>query len=152
MGPRFRMGGIGRHLTPGPPADNDGPRGPRSPGQAAAGPTGGASRLPRWVAVTNNARERLRMLKTYFDDLSADLAREIERIREFFATHKPSAGTNREDLVAKLLKSHVLPTVGVETVVLCSPVPGNFRTSRTSFSLTGNRTTLSTEPDQSHCG
>jgi hypothetical protein len=60
------------------------------------------------------------MLKAYFDYLSADLTRESDRIRQFFATHRPSAGTNREDLVAKFLKSHILPTVGVETGLVLS--------------------------------
>lgn len=54
------------------------------------------------------------MLKRYFDDLTEDLARESERIRAFFATHALSAGINREELVARLLRAHIIPSVGVE--------------------------------------
>jgi hypothetical protein len=60
------------------------------------------------------------MLKRYFDDLTSDLLQESERIRRFFATHALSAGINREDMVAKLLQSHVLPAVGVETGLVLS--------------------------------
>lgn len=60
------------------------------------------------------------MLKKYFDDLTADLSRESERIREFYATHRPSAGTNREDLVAKLLAGHIIPCIGIETGLVLS--------------------------------
>lgn len=55
------------------------------------------------------------MLKAYFDDLTNDLRRESDRIRAFFATHKPSAGANRESLVANLLRGQLLPSIGVET-------------------------------------
>jgi hypothetical protein len=55
------------------------------------------------------------MLKNYFDDLTADLSVESERIRKFFATHKLSAGENREGLVAKLLAGHLIPSATIET-------------------------------------
>lgn len=60
------------------------------------------------------------MLKQYFDDTTANLNRDSNRIREFFATHVPSAGSNREDLVAKLLKSYILPLAGVSTGLVMS--------------------------------
>lgn len=60
------------------------------------------------------------MLKGYFDDLTADLNKESERVRRFFATHRPSAGTNREDLVAKLLSGHIVPNAGIETGLVLS--------------------------------
>jgi hypothetical protein len=60
------------------------------------------------------------MLKKYFDDLTSDLNRESLRIREYFKTHHPSAGANRENLIAGLLRQHVLPSVGVETGLLLS--------------------------------
>lgn len=60
------------------------------------------------------------MLKDYFDELTDDLARESDRIRQYFASHVASAGANREDLVAKLLRSHILPAAGVETGLILS--------------------------------
>jgi hypothetical protein len=60
------------------------------------------------------------MLKKYFDDLNGDLNRQSERIREFFATHRLSAGENREDIVAGLLKDHILPMAGIGTGLVMS--------------------------------
>jgi len=60
------------------------------------------------------------MLKGYFDDLTTDLTRESERIRRFFASHCPSAGSNREALVAKLLAGHILPCIGIEAGLVLS--------------------------------
>jgi hypothetical protein len=60
------------------------------------------------------------LLKQYFDDLNADLNRSSERIRQFFATHAPSAGSNRESLVANLLKDYILPQAGVGSGLVMS--------------------------------
>ena len=74
-------------------------RGPTRPtnrtGELTAGPTGGKLHGgPAGILENENARERLRMLKTYFDDLSADLARELRtnsrvlRYSQAVRTHK----------------------------------------------------------------
>ena len=60
------------------------------------------------------------MLKKYFDDLNGDVNRQSERIREFFSTHRLSAGENREDIVAGLLKDHLLPMAGIGTGLVLS--------------------------------
>lgn len=46
-------------------------------------------------------------LPNYFADASKHLQHELERIRRFFASHKPTAGENREGLVAEFLKQHL---------------------------------------------
>lgn len=43
------------------------------------------------------------LLPQYFEDLSKNLNDESERIKKFFKTHAVTAGSNREDLVAKFL-------------------------------------------------
>lgn len=60
------------------------------------------------------------MLEQYFSDVTADLNRNSQRIRTFFSTHAPSAGNNREDMVAKLLKEHILPLAGIGTGLVMS--------------------------------
>ncbi|RWY66193.1 DUF6602 domain-containing protein [Rhizobium sp. WSM1325] len=60
------------------------------------------------------------MLKQHFDNLTDDLNRQSERIRDFYKTHAPSAGTNRESLVAKLLESYLLPAAGVSAGIVAS--------------------------------
>lgn len=60
------------------------------------------------------------MLKQYLDDLTNDLNRNSERIRQFFATHHLSAGENREELVSNLLKEHILPMAGISTGLVMS--------------------------------
>jgi hypothetical protein len=60
------------------------------------------------------------MIKDYFDDANRDLSRESARMRRDFATHRHSAGTNREAIVADLLKRHLLPSVGIETGLVAS--------------------------------
>lgn len=60
------------------------------------------------------------LLKQYFDDLTADLNRDSERIRQFFRTHAPSAGINREGLVANLLTDHILPQAGIGSGLIMS--------------------------------
>jgi hypothetical protein len=62
----------------------------------------------------------LNLLQQYFDELSADLNRSSEQIRLFFKTHAPSAGSNREDLVANLLKDHIFPQTGVGSGLVMS--------------------------------
>jgi hypothetical protein len=60
------------------------------------------------------------LLKAYFDGLTDELNRNSEKIRQFFATHAPSAGSNREDLVANLLKGYILPQAGVSSGLVMS--------------------------------
>lgn len=60
------------------------------------------------------------MLKQYLEDLSDDLNRNSERVRQFFASHRLSAGENREELVANLLKDHILPMAGIGTGLVMS--------------------------------
>ncbi|MDP2802024.1 MAG: hypothetical protein Q8O26_09090 [Phreatobacter sp.] len=60
------------------------------------------------------------MIKDYFDEISHGLARESERMRKDFATHRQSAGTNREAIVCKLLRQHILQSVGIETGLVLS--------------------------------
>jgi hypothetical protein len=45
----------------------------------------------------------------YFSFISKDLKQKSDLIRQWYATHHPSAGTNREDLLQKLLRDF-LPT------------------------------------------
>ena len=43
----------------------------------------------------------------YFKNISKKLNSDSDEIRTFFASHRPSAGANREGLIAEFLKSHL---------------------------------------------
>ncbi len=47
------------------------------------------------------------MLNKYFEDISSELERKSQSIRDYFATHKPSAGANREGMVASSLSTYL---------------------------------------------
>lgn len=47
------------------------------------------------------------MIRSYFSDVSAELNRRSNEIRSWFATHRPSAGQSREDLVSKFLNDYL---------------------------------------------
>jgi hypothetical protein len=47
------------------------------------------------------------LLKQYYSDISKQLNAESAKIKNAFKTHKPTAGTNRESLVAKFLQENL---------------------------------------------
>lgn len=47
------------------------------------------------------------MLHKYFEDISSELERKSQSVREYFKTHKPSAGANREGMVASFLEDYL---------------------------------------------
>ncbi len=47
------------------------------------------------------------MLHKYFKDISCELERKSQTIREHFATHRPSAGENREGMVKSFLREYL---------------------------------------------
>jgi hypothetical protein len=65
------------------------------------------------------AKDNSPLLKKHFENISDDLNRQSQRIRNFY-THAPSAGVSRENLVAKLLEGHLLPVAGVSTGIIAS--------------------------------
>lgn len=60
-------------------------------------------------------------LPDYLADVATELGRNSRRIARDFAKHRPSAGTNREDLVAKFLESHLPERFGVSSGLIISP-------------------------------
>ena len=56
----------------------------------------------------------------YMADVAAEMARRSAAIRRDFATHRPSGGNNREDLVAKFLNEHLPDRFGVSTGLIIS--------------------------------
>ena len=64
-------------------------------------------------------------MRHVFPDYLADVARELQSksttIRRDFATHRPTAGTHREDLVAAFLRTHLPKRFGITTGLVISP-------------------------------
>lgn len=60
-----------------------------------------------------------------FDEYMRDVVEEMNRksaaLRRDFAQHRPSAGINREDLVANFLRNHLPERFGVSTGLVISP-------------------------------
>ena len=56
----------------------------------------------------------------YFASVAEELRRQSDRVRFNFATHRPSAGDNRESIVAEFLRSHLPQSVGVSTGLVLS--------------------------------
>ena len=56
----------------------------------------------------------------YMADVAAEMRRRSAAIRRDFATHRPSSGSNREDLVAKFLDDHLPDRFGVSTGLIIS--------------------------------
>lgn len=53
-------------------------------------------------------------------DVAEEMRRKSEAIRRDFATHRPSAGSTREDLVEQFLKNHLPKRFGVSTGLIIS--------------------------------
>ena len=60
------------------------------------------------------------MVDQYFPAMSRELQRKSDRIREAFKTHRPSAGDNREALVADFIGGHLPKAFGVGTGLVTS--------------------------------
>jgi hypothetical protein len=56
-----------------------------------------------------------RMLNDYFSEITGEMQRKSERIRQDFATHKLSAGTNREGIVGNFLGEYLQGAFGIGT-------------------------------------
>jgi hypothetical protein len=54
-------------------------------------------------------------LKDYFADVAEELKRKSDRVRFNFKTHRPSAGDNREAIVADFLGEHLPKAFGIGT-------------------------------------
>lgn len=59
-------------------------------------------------------------LQGYFSQVSEELSRQSERVRTNFKTHRPSAGDNRESIVAKFLKNHIPNHFAIDTGLVAS--------------------------------
>ena len=55
------------------------------------------------------------MLHNYFAEVSEEIQRKSQRIRTDFVTHKPSAGSNREAIVADFLREYLPHAFGIGT-------------------------------------
>lgn len=55
------------------------------------------------------------VLPEYMSDVVQEMSRKSKAIRRDFATHRPSAGTNREDLVEEFLATHLPKRFGIST-------------------------------------
>lgn len=51
----------------------------------------------------------------YFADIAEELNRQSESIRKRFASHRPSAGKNREKIVADFLRAYLPKAYGIDT-------------------------------------
>lgn len=60
------------------------------------------------------------MLPEYLADVARRMRAESESIRRDFATHRPSAGTNREDLVEKFMRDHLPGRFGISSGLVIS--------------------------------
>lgn len=60
------------------------------------------------------------MLREYFSHITDELLRKSQRLRVDFATHKPSAGHNREALVGDFLREYLPKAFGVGTGLILS--------------------------------
>src|SRR6266498_4152548 len=59
--------------------------------------------------------EFLMSIHEYFADIADELNRQSNRIRKSFASHRPSAGRNREKLVADFLRAYLPKAYGIDT-------------------------------------
>lgn len=59
-------------------------------------------------------------LDEYMRDVAEEMSRKSARIRRDFSTHRLSAGTNREELVATFLREHLPERFGVSTGLIIS--------------------------------
>jgi len=59
-------------------------------------------------------------LDEYYADMAEELKRKSDRVRMNFKTHKPSAGDNREAIVADFLTEHLPKAFGVGTGLILS--------------------------------
>src|SRR3954469_22786619 len=57
-------------------------------------------------------------LPAYFADVVADMQRTSASIRRDFATHRATAGANREGVLATFLREHLPPAFSVESGLL----------------------------------
>jgi len=60
------------------------------------------------------------MLHKYFKDISSELERKSQSVREYFKTHKPSAGTNREGMVASFLEEYLPDKYAISSGLILS--------------------------------
>lgn len=56
----------------------------------------------------------------YFADISEELNRKSNKIKDYFATHKPSAGANREGLVANFLEEYLPKKFSISSGLILS--------------------------------
>ncbi len=56
----------------------------------------------------------------YFADISEELNNKSNKIRDYFATHKPSAGSNREGLVAAFLEEYLPKKYAISSGLILS--------------------------------
>ncbi|WP_275288637.1 DUF6602 domain-containing protein [Halomonas elongata] len=60
------------------------------------------------------------MLHKYFEDISSELERKSQAVREYFRTHKPSAGANREGMVASFLEEYLPDKYAISSGLILS--------------------------------
>lgn len=56
----------------------------------------------------------------YFSQVSMEMQQQSNRIRESFKSHRPTAGTNREALIAKFMEKHLPKSFGVGSGLVMS--------------------------------
>jgi hypothetical protein len=83
------------------------------------------AKIARWLdGCYALGKESMRTNKTqvlnYFADVAEKLRRDSDQLRRDFRTHHPSAGSNREDLVAKFLRGHLPKAFGIDTGLILS--------------------------------
>ncbi len=61
------------------------------------------------------------ILPDYFSDVTKEMSLQSASIKRDFASHRPSGGRNRENIVAQFLAGHLPKQFGVETGLLISP-------------------------------
>jgi hypothetical protein len=59
-------------------------------------------------------------LPDYFADIVTELEQKSQAIRRDFATHRPSAGQNREAIIADLLRQYLPKACGIDTGLITS--------------------------------
>ncbi|HRH76902.1 MAG TPA: hypothetical protein PK129_06090 [Cellvibrionaceae bacterium] len=60
------------------------------------------------------------MLHKYFEDIGSQLERKSQSVREYFKTHKPSAGSNREGMVASFLEAYLPEKFAISSGLILS--------------------------------
>jgi hypothetical protein len=60
------------------------------------------------------------MLHKYFQDISVELERKSKSVGDYFATHKPSAGSNREGMVASFLSEYLPKKYAISSGLILS--------------------------------